>query len=128
MIIKKITIGFVIQTYDTDQQNWTGQEFVAGDDLAYERADGVTLDPALMVDAITGTEPYLPCEMTQPHHVDNWLSVDRPVYVRTGVCVGMSGYVKSIRGRTVLVTLIDGCTTTFESHELEKYDPKTKKA
>jgi hypothetical protein len=60
MIVKKITTGFVIQTYDTKKEKFTAQEFIAGDEVAWE-ADG---DP--MVD---GDEPdaYLNFDMVQPN-------------------------------------------------------------
>jgi hypothetical protein len=40
MILNKITIGYVIQSYDTDKRKFVSQEFIASDDTAYETADG----------------------------------------------------------------------------------------
>jgi len=45
MIIKKITIGFVIQTYDMEQiengqAKCIGQDFIAGDEITYESMTG----------------------------------------------------------------------------------------
>ena len=65
MLIDKITIGFVIQTFDTDTRQYTSQEFIAGDDVQYEQ-DGQSVNAQLMEDC-DGIEPYLPFNMEQPH-------------------------------------------------------------
>lgn len=57
-MIKKITIGFVVQTFD-DQGKCTGQEFVAGDDVTYENSFGDGLDKP-------DEEFYYPLDMVQP--------------------------------------------------------------
>lgn len=67
MVIKKITPGFVVQTWDTKLQKFTGQEFVAGDQCDCEDEIGNPVDPDLMVDPIDGAEPYLPFDMVQPN-------------------------------------------------------------
>jgi hypothetical protein len=65
MKINKITTGFVIQTYDTDLQKWTGQEFVAGSETEYEEVGTERiLDPAQIWP--DSEEPYLPFLMQQP--------------------------------------------------------------
>jgi hypothetical protein len=57
MGFKKITTGFVIQTFD-DNGDCTNQEFVAGDQVEYEDIDGEPFDvPA---------DHYQPFEMIQP--------------------------------------------------------------
>ena len=68
MKINKITTGFVIQTYDTELKQWTGQEFVAGDQTEYEVADiGEIIDPD---DARPeSSKPYLPFQMQQPDEI-----------------------------------------------------------
>lgn len=43
MIIKKITVGFVIQTYDTSLGKFMSQEFVAGDQVDFENESGEPL-------------------------------------------------------------------------------------
>lgn len=59
MIVKKITVGFVVQSYDTETYKFVHQEFVAGDQVDWENKDGETLDsPA--------TKNYLPFDMVQP--------------------------------------------------------------
>lgn len=63
MIIKKITVGFVIQKYDTETKKWVGQEFIAGDDCDYEDEDENQVDP---YDIWTGPRSYLPFDMSQP--------------------------------------------------------------
>ena len=75
MIINKITYGFVIQSFDTEKQAWTKQEFIAGDNCEYE-ADSQPVSSRVLCDAVTnpelveseGDEPYLPFEMTQPKY------------------------------------------------------------
>lgn len=56
MLIKKVTTGFVIQTYDTEENKYIGQEFVAGQ-VDFEDVNGEPVDPI---------KPYLPYEMIQP--------------------------------------------------------------
>ena len=65
MLLKKITIGFVVQTFDTDKKEFVKQEFVAGDECSYENQDGESVDSDLFV-RIDGKEPYLPYDMVQP--------------------------------------------------------------
>ncbi len=71
MIIKKITTGFVIQTFDTDKQRYTSQTFVAGDVVDYENTDGDALAHDEMEPLNFGPtcekEPYLPFDMVQPN-------------------------------------------------------------
>lgn len=43
--IKKITHGYVIQTWDTDLQCCINQNFVAGDLVEYEDSSGNPIDP-----------------------------------------------------------------------------------
>jgi len=71
MLIEKITTGFVIQTFDTENQKFIIQSFVAGGS-EYE-IDGAPLTPdqelvAGMVNfgPLAEVEAYLPFEMVQP--------------------------------------------------------------
>jgi hypothetical protein len=57
MIVKKITVGFVVQTYDTNTRKYTGQEFIAGDQVDYETETG---------DPIERISEYLAFDMVQP--------------------------------------------------------------
>ncbi len=54
----KITIGFVIQTYNDDGTP-REQRFVAGDQVSYETPEGAPLEAP-------DEETYLPFEMHQP--------------------------------------------------------------
>jgi hypothetical protein len=66
MIIQKITIGFVIQEFDTDTQQWVNQDFIASDQCDYE-VDGDPINLQDFVDRVVGKkEPYLPFDMVQP--------------------------------------------------------------
>jgi len=56
MIIKKITIGFVIQEFDTETNQCIHQEFIAGDEVDWEDNSGNSID---ISDLYSGTdEPY----------------------------------------------------------------------
>lgn len=59
MIINKITIGFVVQAYDTDRNEFIGQDFIAGDEITWETQNGIigVKNPPL---------DYLPYDMKQP--------------------------------------------------------------
>ena len=59
MIIKKITTGFVIQTFDTDTNKFVEQEFIAGDEVTHEDEVGNEVSEDLV-------DPYLPFDMVQP--------------------------------------------------------------
>lgn len=63
MKVNIITTGFVIQTFDTETKRFERQEFVASDEVSYERKDG-TFPPQEEVDA--ARESYLPFDMVQP--------------------------------------------------------------
>lgn len=66
MKIKKVTTGFVIQTYDTEKKKFVAQEFVASGECDYEKENGDEADSSLLNDA-NGDEMYLPFEMKQPN-------------------------------------------------------------
>ena len=66
MLLKKITTGFVVQTYDMDKGAWIDQEFVAGDQCDYE-VNGEAVDGD---HPFFSKEPYLPFEMVQPSIVE----------------------------------------------------------
>ena len=67
MIIKKITDGYVIQSFDTDKQEWINQRFVAGDQTDYESENGKIYFHDFLDKIIErSTEPYLPFDMVQP--------------------------------------------------------------
>jgi hypothetical protein len=57
MLIKKITTGFVVQTFDTKTDQWVKQEFIAGDS-EFEGPSGNAIDPI--------NDIYLPFDMKQP--------------------------------------------------------------
>ncbi len=71
MIINKITVGFVVQQFDTEKNKWVSQEFVASDNFEVEYADynqpdvddGV--DPGDVLGDIN--PPDLNMEMVQPN-------------------------------------------------------------
>jgi hypothetical protein len=67
--IQKITVGFVSQEWDTELKQWVNQEFIAGDEVSYEDADGNVIDED-SDDAIDVTKmPYLEFDMVQPSEI-----------------------------------------------------------
>lgn len=60
---KKITTGFVVQTYDGNK--CIAQEFIAGDDVSYETVDGEPL-PDDDRQEVIDNEVYQPFNMVQP--------------------------------------------------------------
>lgn len=68
-IKKKITIGFVIQTYNEDGK-CTGQEFVAGDQVDWEDENGEPIDAPVQTASWRDYE-YQPFDMVQPNTSDS---------------------------------------------------------
>jgi hypothetical protein len=62
MKIRKITTGFVVQTFNSEVGNWVNQEFVAGDQVDYEDENG---DPVNDKDN-PALNQYLTFNMVQP--------------------------------------------------------------
>ena len=58
MNIKKVTVGFVVQEFDTKKSRFTSQEFVAGDEVVWENALGARVEPP--------EDAYLNFDMVQP--------------------------------------------------------------
>lgn len=67
-LISKVTIGFVIQTFDQSQDRFTSQEFVAGDEVNYEDDNGEPVDSAEceIERGDVMSEPYIGFDMIQP--------------------------------------------------------------
>lgn len=71
MIINKVTVGFVIQQFDTKKKKFVHQSFVAGDQCDYETETGDALSnietESFGIGPNMGSkEPYLPFDMVQP--------------------------------------------------------------
>jgi hypothetical protein len=64
MLVNKVTVGFVIQVFDTEKRRFVSQEFVAGKDCQYEDKDGVPVCSEAM--EVDGKEASLPFDMVQP--------------------------------------------------------------
>lgn len=64
MIVNKITAGFVVQRFDTDKGEWVSQEFIAGEECAYEDEKGEVIDGK---EVLPQPEPYLAFQMVQPN-------------------------------------------------------------
>jgi hypothetical protein len=71
MLVNKISIGFVIQTFDTEKKEYISQEFFSNDEVEYEDTEGDPVDPvAVGMQNENGEEKYLPFEMVQPDELD----------------------------------------------------------
>ena len=57
MIVKKITVGFVVQSYDTNAKKFIEQNFTAGDQVDYEDEFG---------EPVESFSEYLAFDMVQP--------------------------------------------------------------
>lgn len=59
MRVQKVTVGYVVQIYDTELGRYISQEFVAGDEVTTEDMLGNPVDEDEIPD-------YLPFDMMQP--------------------------------------------------------------
>ena len=72
MFINKITVGFVVQRFDTETRKFTEQSFVSSDEATWEDSDGNELnltddkDAALVFGNGGVDEPKMNFEMVQP--------------------------------------------------------------
>jgi hypothetical protein len=64
MIVKKITTGYVIQSFDTANNKFVSQEFIASDQCDYEDEKGNPLNSLDFTEEIENA--YLPFDMVQP--------------------------------------------------------------
>jgi hypothetical protein len=67
MLLNKVTTGFVIQTFDTEKNEYISQAFFAGDDSHIEYTDGT---PANEDDKQLLENNYLPFYMLDPAFID----------------------------------------------------------
>ena len=70
MKINKITVGFVVQTFDIETRTFTNQEFIASDEVSWENGYSEPLNYVNDAELIYGKggvdEPYLNFDMVQP--------------------------------------------------------------
>ena len=67
MIIKKITMGFVCQTFDTEKNAFISQEFVASDNVTWDdKVSFPVKDEVSFPVPHKIAEPYLGFNMVQP--------------------------------------------------------------
>jgi len=74
-MIKKITHGYVIQTFD---EELISQEFIAGDEVDYEDEHGNEIDP---------TYDYAPFDMAQPKMQSKSIDTDNYDFVGKNVLI-----------------------------------------
>jgi len=65
LLINKITVGWVTQTFDTEQKKFIRQGFFASDHVDYEDTQGSPINSNLLI--VDGEELYLPFDMVQPN-------------------------------------------------------------
>ena len=64
MLVNKVTVGFVVQVFDTELKRFISQEFVAGEDVTYEDKKGDGVDSNIV--EVDGKGASLPFHMVQP--------------------------------------------------------------
>jgi hypothetical protein len=73
MIVTKATIGTVCQKYDTEKKRFVGQEFIASDDVTWEKENGDSIgmdeQSKLGLGNTDTVEPYLNFEMKSPAEI-----------------------------------------------------------
>ena len=70
MELRKITVGYVIQTFDTEKKCWVDQEFKASDDVTQEDDKGDALTTIQVEEKIgLNAIPYLSFMMVEPKHM-----------------------------------------------------------
>lgn len=69
MEVRKVTVGFVTQVFDTETGKWVSQEFTANDQVDWEDMDGNTIDPDDFVATQEGKIPYLCFDMKDPSEI-----------------------------------------------------------
>jgi len=67
MLVHKTTVGFVTQVFDEETQRFIRQDFIAGDEVAYETSEG---EPIMDEERTGVTDIYLPFDMKQPQELN----------------------------------------------------------
>jgi hypothetical protein len=67
MLINKITVGWVTQTYDTDRKRFLKQDFFTGDQVDFEKEDGSPVDISKL--KVVEKEIYHSYNMIQPETI-----------------------------------------------------------
>ena len=68
-MLKKITVGFVIQDFDEKTGKCVSQEFVAGEQVDWENEKGETINPFEFSTIVDGDFNFFPFRMVQPDTV-----------------------------------------------------------
>lgn len=66
MIINKVITGYVVQSYDTETNEYINQAFIASDEVEYETEDGDSVNQD-EIDKVG----YLSFDMVQPKELEN---------------------------------------------------------
>ena len=82
MLVRKITVGFVVQVFDTEKKRFVSQQFVAGDQCDYEDEKGAAAAKSLL--ETHGKEAYLHFDMVQPQPPRACLRIEYDLEYRGG--------------------------------------------
>jgi hypothetical protein len=72
MIVNKISVGYVLQKFDTNTGKFVAQEFVSANEVSYEdeNGNGITGWGVDVQSLMPEPEPYLPFYMVQPDDME----------------------------------------------------------
>ncbi len=113
MIIQKITIGYVVQQYDTKKKCFVSQEFIGSDDRNWESGIDTPCEPPTNDD---GQEPYLNFDMVQPAETHGF-KIDDIVEAMPDIdddFTEFQGTIVSIRDNGNLITVKDQDDNCFD--------------
>lgn len=66
MKLNKITVGYVIQVYDTETRQWVGQDFIGSGEVSVEATDSDVQYAEGDDEFELMSDRYLPFDMVQP--------------------------------------------------------------
>jgi len=122
MIIKKVTTGFVIQSWDIQLEQWVSQEFIAGDQVAYEIDDKYEDAAEFVQSFMPDPEPYLPFNVVQPEEEATITYVDLADVRRQGEIlaaqiIGNSELEPGVKlGQVMKYTILQSCIDDILKH------------
>jgi hypothetical protein len=131
-IVNKITVGFVTQQYDTEKKRFVGQEFIASDDVTWEKENGDSIgmdeQSKLGLGNTDTVEPYLNFEMKSPLDMSNFKVGDLVLVTPDKDDLAQhefQGHVKGFRCGE-LITVEDGEGNCFDCYpdQLESLEEK----
>lgn len=91
MLVSKVTVGFVVQTFDQELGRFTSQAFIAGDQVDYEDDNGnpVDADECKVERGDIMSEPYIGFDMIQPQD-DPRITINEELQLAICTCVDLA--------------------------------------